>query len=216
MCQAKLEWIKSCSAFLNFRNGCRHFNVQKIQFPKDFLSKCEQIGGWWHLLMESLTKNFVLYAMFGHENSWELLFWAVPGYIAQGLSSDRACEVDEITEGNTPSTDPAQKMKFSIKNFFSKCDQIRRNLIFYRYSQEKAVFYQGCTKFSTRNGCLAASDLFHIFTQSIKFYEFHYAHQEYRFWKIWSMVAPFSKFYGKSWVEFCLNTGKGFSLEVWF
>ena len=28
------------------------------------------------------------------------------------------------------------------------------------------------------------------------------------------MVAPFSKFYGKIWVDFCLNTGKRFFLEV--
>ena len=25
-----------------------------------------------------------------------------------------------------------------------------------------------------KNGCLAASDLFHVFTQSVKFYTFHY------------------------------------------
>ena len=29
-------------------------------------------------------------------------------------------------------------------------------------------------QFSTRNGWLAASGLFHIFTQSIKFYTFHF------------------------------------------
>ena len=36
------------------------------------------------------------------------------------------------------------------------------------------MFYHGFTQFSTRNGRLAASDLFHMFTQSIKFYTFHY------------------------------------------
>ena len=30
------------------------------------------------------------------------------------------------------------------------------------------------------------------------------------------MVAPFSKFYGKIWVGFCLKTRKGFFLEVSF
>ena len=30
------------------------------------------------------------------------------------------------------------------------------------------------------------------------------------------MVAPCSKFYGKIWVGFCLNTGEYFSLEVSF
>ena len=31
-------------------------------------------------------------------------FGSLPGCIAQGLSSDRTCEVDEITEGNTSGT----------------------------------------------------------------------------------------------------------------
>ena len=39
-----------------------------------------------------------------------------------------------------------------------------------RYSQEKAVYYS----VQYKNGCLAASDLFHMFTQSIKFYTFPY------------------------------------------
>ena len=39
-----------------------------------------------------------------------------------------------------------------------------------RYSQGKTVFYS----VQYKNGCLAASGLFHIFTQSIKFYIFHY------------------------------------------
>ena len=39
-----------------------------------------------------------------------------------------------------------------------------------RYSQGKAVFYSVHHK----NGCLAASDLFHMFTRSVKFYTFHY------------------------------------------
>ena len=30
------------------------------------------------------------------------------------------------------------------------------------------------------------------------------------------MVAPLSKFYGKIWVGFCLDTGKRFFLEVSF
>ena len=30
------------------------------------------------------------------------------------------------------------------------------------------------------------------------------------------MTAPFSKFYGKICAGFCLNTGKGFFLEVLF
>ena len=30
------------------------------------------------------------------------------------------------------------------------------------------------------------------------------------------MIVPFSKFYGRNWVGFCLDTGKHFSLEVSF
>ena len=31
-----------------------------------------------------------------------------------------------------------------------------------------------------------------------------------------TMMAPFSKFYGKTWVGFCVNIGKHFFLEVSF
>ena len=33
----------------------------------------------------------------------------------------------------------AQKMKFSIKDFFSKCDQIRRNLRIWSHLQKKSL-----------------------------------------------------------------------------
>ena len=36
----------------------------------------------------------------------------------------------------------------------------------------KTVFYS----FQYKNGCLAASDLFHKFAESIKFYTFHYTY----------------------------------------
>ena len=39
-----------------------------------------------------------------------------------------------------------------------------------RYSQRNTVFYS----VQYKNGCLAASDVFHMFTQSIKLYTFHY------------------------------------------
>ena len=97
-----------------------------------------------------------------------------------------------------------------------------------------------------RNGWLAASDLFDMFTQSIKFQAFHYQYLCIPFYAFYAsvhlciplscilciplsvqmfekcdsskkwMVAPFSKFYGKIWVSFCLNTGKHFFLEVLF
>ena len=41
---------------------------------------------------------------------------------------------------------------------------------FLRFSQGKTEFYS--VKY--KNGLLVASDLFHMFTQSIKFYTFHY------------------------------------------
>ena len=81
-----------------------------------------------------------------------------------------------------------------------------------------------------RDGWSAASGLFDMFTQSIKFYTFHYQYrclknvihqidkknkknkQKKKKW----MVAPFSKFYGKILVSFYLNTGKRFFLEVSF
>ena len=34
------------------------------------------------------------------------------------------------------------------------------------------IFYS----FQNKNGCLAAFDLFHVFTQSIKFYTFYYTY----------------------------------------
>ena len=77
-----------------------------------------------------------------------------------------------------------------------------------------------------RNGWLAASDLFDMFTQSIKFHTFHYQyrclknaiHQIKDVKELGSLMVliKFSKFYGKIWVGPCLNTGKRFFLEVSF
>ena len=39
-----------------------------------------------------------------------------------------------------------------------------------RYSHRKIVFHS----IQYKNGCLATSDLFHMFTRSIKFYIFYY------------------------------------------
>ena len=52
----------------------------------------------------------------------------------------------------------------------------RRQRVALTISQGKPMFYE--------NGCLAISDLFHMFTQSIKFYTLCYhAFKEYRFLK---------------------------------
>ena len=44
-------------------------------------------------------------------------------------------------------------------------------VVFQRYSQENTVVYS----IQYKNGCLAAFYLFCMFTQSIKFYTFHYS-----------------------------------------
>ena len=79
------------------------------------------------------------------------------------------------------------------------------------------------TQFITRiywKRSLAASSLFHMFTQPITFDTFlcHilksadvYKKRFIKFTK-WT-VAPFNKFYSKIWVGFCLNTGKRFFLN---
>ena len=71
-------------------------------------------------------------------------------------------------------------------------------------------------QFSTRT---AASDLFHLFTQSIGFYTFHYhilksadvekddSSNRQQKW----MVAPLGKIYGKIWVGFVLIMEDAFS-----
>ena len=71
-----------------------------------------------------------------------------------------------------------------------------------------------------RNGWLAASDLFDMFTQSIKFYTFHY-------WYSWLKNVIHQTAIKNGWLlvsesftaKFglvCLNTGKRFFLEVSF
>ena len=71
--------------------------------------------------------------------------------------------------------------------------------------------------------CLAASDLFHMFIQSIKFYTFHYHVLRVQMFEIHQidsknecLVASFGRSYGKICVGFCINTWKRFFLEVWF
>ena len=82
--------------------------------------------------------------------------------------------------------------------------------------RERLVFHS----VQYRNDWLTTSNLFHMFTQSIKFYTFHY---QYRCLK--NVIhhidskngwCSFQQVYGKIWVIFCLNTGKRFFLEVSF
>ena len=82
-------------------------------YVKDFFSKCDQIrsflGIWSHLLKKSLMDNFI--------------FCAVKSLKSVRSSEDYA----------------AQKMKFLIKDFSSKCDQIRRKLRIWSHLLEKSL-----------------------------------------------------------------------------
>ena len=51
-----------------------------------------------------------------------------------------------------------------------KLKEKRKEKTYERHSQAKIVFYS----IQYRNDCLDASDLFHMFTQSIKLYIFYY------------------------------------------
>ena len=85
------------------------------------------------------------------------------------------------------------------------------------YSQGKTVL------FSPVQEWLAASDLFHMFTQSIKFYyTFHYHILRVQIFEkckndskndTVKMNTPSGMFYSKIWVGFCLNTGKVLSFK---
>ena len=82
----------------------------------------------------------------------------------------------------------------------------------------KTVFYS----VQYKNGWLAASDLFDVFTRlhnqlSSIIYCITDIKSTDMFGKCDSsnrLVATSSKFYGKIWVGFCLNTGKRFFLEI--
>ena len=67
--------------------------------------------------------------------------------------------------------------------------------------------------FSAKNGWLIAFNLFHMFTQSIKFYTFHYHVLRVQMFEIHQidsknecLVASFGRSYGKICVGFCINT----------
>ena len=91
----------------------------------------------------------------------------------------------------------------------------RLGLLFYRCSQGKTIFYS----IQYRSGWLAASDLFYMFTQSIKFYTFYYhTSKERRCLKNvihevdskneW--LLPSSGFTAKFWLVFVLTLKNAF------
>ena len=100
---------------------------------KDFFSKCDQIRSklpiWSYLLKESLMENFIFCALAicrkqkGESKGkciFKLLFskksdWGIV-YLLKKLILD-----------------PEQKQKFSIKDFYSKCHQIRKKMWIWSY-----------------------------------------------------------------------------------
>ena len=79
---------------------CSLYTAQKMKFSiKDFFSKCAQIRKKLRVWSHLLRKSLM-------EN---FIFCAVLGELWYGIT--------------------VQKMKFSIKDFFNKCDQIRRHLL---------------------------------------------------------------------------------------
>ena len=91
----------------------------------------------------------------------------------------------------------------------------RLGLPFYRYSQGKTIFYS----IQYKNGWLAASDLFYMFTQSVKFYTFYYhTFKEFRCLKNvihevdskneWLLLS--SGFTAKFWLVFVLTLKNAF------
>ena len=88
--------------------------AQKIKFSiKDFFSKCDQIHSflriWSYLLKKSLMVNFIFCAVYNMLNT-------------------RPCQ-----------TSLHKKNKFSIKDFFSKCDQIHRKSRIYSHLLKKSL-----------------------------------------------------------------------------
>ena len=70
---------------------------------------------------------------------WVYEFWEnlnLLCYYWLSLFDGKQPNIESVT---FPSSDPAQKMKFSIKDFFSKCDQIRRKLRIWSHLLKKSL-----------------------------------------------------------------------------
>ena len=92
---------------------------------------------WPHLLRKFLIENFILCAVCIDSNisskHFSLTSQTFTQYWGQKLMKI-ACLVNAYRSRWCGATDTAQKMKFSIKDFFSKCDQISSFLFPYVFA----------------------------------------------------------------------------------
>ena len=102
---------------------------------KDFLSKYNQIRIWSHLLQKSLMQNFIFCAVYTMSMCNQFLYCSFPLKL-ESVACNR-CYHNGSKESIKRYT--TQKMKFSIKDFFSKCDQIRRKLRIWSHLLTKSL-----------------------------------------------------------------------------
>ena len=100
--------------------------------------------GWSHLLKKSLIENFNLCVV--QEQTFVdgflkiIFFCSNKKCIRFTHFFDFLTIILQIRVGlSTPRPSTAQKMKFSIKDFFSKCDQIRRKLRIWSHLLKKSL-----------------------------------------------------------------------------
>ena len=111
--------------------------AQKMKFSvKDFLSKCDNIRSflriWSHLLKKSLMEMFIFFAILVLYN-----FFYYISNMSEKTYYQRNREV--ILNRAKYYYDTAQKMKFCIKDFFSKCDKIRSFLLIWLHLLKKSL-----------------------------------------------------------------------------
>ena len=108
-----------CPVFDALSNGIKVFNICQLWFLGVFL------GPFWTRFLpfsvadEITTLHVTSYPWYMHDNEMETKIATL---------SNMGTLSAFIYHPNTSQSITAQKMKFSIKDFFSKCDQIRRNL----------------------------------------------------------------------------------------
>ena len=104
--------------------------AQKMKFfIKDFLSKCDQIRRllriWSHLLQKSLMENFIFCAV-------QLLEDHIESFEKVNVESKQIKRQSDVKTLH-------KNIKFSIKNFFSICDQIRSLLRIWSHLLKKSL-----------------------------------------------------------------------------
>ena len=95
----------------------------------DFFSKCYQIPSflrlWSHLLKKSLEENFIFLCNDTVDITYVCLYAYISDFVSRSLSNILC--------------DTTQKMRFSIKDSFSKCDQIRKKLWIWSHLLKKSL-----------------------------------------------------------------------------